>query len=368
MLVNRLSVKKRQLVTPEGIRYGVLWMPDTERMLPETMEKLYELVRGGATVIGNAPEGVASLRAQESQRFERARQKLWKYGNKKGVFKVGKGRIVVGMSLEEAVGVLGMRPDACGGALWLHRMTEGADWYFVTAPKGNGFKGNMTFRTTGNAEIWDPLTGTASDVRGLETDGCTTLALNLPKAGCCFVVFRHDGKRNTIHNEYSDTTEILRINDWTLRFPEGWGAPDSIAVNGLAPWKDLDISPEGKAFSGTVTYVADFQLDSASEGHRRILNLGNVEMIAEVYLNGNRLRTLWTEPYSLDITDHVMDGKNVLRVDVTSTWFNRLAYDAGLPEADRKTWTISGPAEGSTLRNSGLLGPVTVSDATLRSR
>lgn len=368
VLVNRLSVKKRQLVTPEGIRYGVLWMPDTERMLPETMEKLYELVRGGATVIGNAPEGVASLRAQESQRFERARQKLWKYGNKKGVFKVGKGRIVVGMSLEEAVGVLGMRPDACGGALWLHRRTEGADWYFVTAPKGSGFKGNMTFRTTGDAEIWDPLTGTASDVRGLETDGCTTLALNLPKAGCCFVVFRHDGKSNTIHNEYSDTTEILRINDWTLRFPEGWGAPDCIAVNGLAPWKDLDISPEGKAFSGTVTYVADFQLDSASEGHRRILNLGNVEMIAEVYLNGNRLRTLWTEPYSLDITDHVMDGKNVLRVDVTSTWFNRLAYDAGLQEADRKTWTISGPAEGSTLRNSGLLGPVTVSDATLRSR
>jgi hypothetical protein len=47
-------------------------------------------------------------------------------------------------------------------------------------------------------------------------------------------------------------------------------------------------------------------------------------------------------------------------VEVTSTWFNRLAYDAGLPEDKRKTWTISGPEKGSPLRESGLIGPVTL--------
>jgi len=45
---------------------------------------------------------------------------------------------------------------------------------------------------------------------------------------------------------------------------------------------------------------------------------------------------------------------------VTSTWFNRLAYDAGLDEKARKTWTINGPSKGSPLLPAGLLGPVTV--------
>ena len=53
-------------------------------------------------------------------------------------------------------------------------------------------------------------------------------------------------------------------------------------------------------------------------------------------------------------------GLNTLSVEVTSTWFNRLAYDAGLPEAERKTWTIKGPAKDVVLRPSGLLGPVTL--------
>jgi hypothetical protein len=47
-----------------------------------------------------------------------------------------------------------------------------------------------------------------------------------------------------------------------------------------------------------------------------------------------------------------------LSIDVTSSWFNRLVYDAGLPETERKTWTIAGPDKDKELRESGLLGPV----------
>ena len=81
-------------------------------------------------------------------------------------------------------------------------------------------------------------------------------------------------------------------------------------------------------------------------------------MIAVVKLNGQTLRTLWTSPYKLDVSNALRAGTNELTVEVTSTWFNRLVYDAGQPEADRKTWTISGPSKDSQLRESGLLGPV----------
>jgi hypothetical protein len=37
---------------------------------------------------------------------------------------------------------------------------------------------------------------------------------------------------------------------------------------------------------------------------------------------------LWSAPYAADITAFVKPGENKLCVKVTSTWFNRLAYDA----------------------------------------
>lgn len=36
-------------------------MPSTYRMLPETLEKIYELLCDGAVVVGEAPQGLATL-------------------------------------------------------------------------------------------------------------------------------------------------------------------------------------------------------------------------------------------------------------------------------------------------------------------
>ena len=83
-------------------------------------------------------------------------------------------------------------------------------------------------------------------------------------------------------------------------------------------------------------------------------------MIAEVNVNSQKLRVLWCKPFALDIAGALKEGENTLQVKVTSTWFNRLAFDASLPEDKRKTWTIGGPEAGVPLKNYGLLGPVTL--------
>jgi hypothetical protein len=147
---------------------------------------------------------------------------------------------------------------------------------------------------------------------------------------------------------------------WTLAFPAGWGAPESLKTDKLRSWTELDVSPEGKAFSGTTTYTTEFNLDALSPGMRVELDLGRVEVIASVRLNGEKVGNLWSPPYRLDITRAAKSGVNRLAVEVTGTWFNRLAFDAGLDEKARKTWTIGGPAKGATPRPSGLLGPVSV--------
>ena len=57
-------------------------------------------------------------------------------------------------------------------------------------------------------------------------------------------------------------------------------------------------------------------------------------------VNGREVAKLWCAPFRVDVTEALQDGANEIAVDVTSTWHNRLIVDAGLPEAERKTWTI----------------------------
>lgn len=363
VLLNRLRVKNGLLVTPEGITYQVLWIPEAPRMLPQTLEKLSSLIREGATVIGNAPQGLATLSGgEESQkRFDTAVAAIWGDTPEPGVRQVGKGKILSGMTLQAALQELTILPDVKGGnAMWVHRKTKGADWYYVCAPQGSGFKGTLDFRCAGKVDLWDPVTGNIAPVAAKQNGEYTSVTLNLPKAGSCFLVFTPGSASEDVSESVRLDQTIPLAKGWTLSFPQGWGTPESLYVTELQAWKELDLSPEAKAFSGTVTYTTTFNIEEEVKDRHFTLDLGKVSMIAAVSLNGKPLRTLWTSPYKLDVTEAVQRGTNTLTVEVTSTWFNRLVYDAGLPEANRKTWTINGPSKGQPLRDSGLLGPVSL--------
>lgn len=365
VLLNRLSVDNGDLVTPEGIRYRVLWLPEVPRMRPETLEKLYELILQGATVVGEAPHGLATLSGGKNaqKRFDKAVKNIWGKASDTGIRSLGKGHIVSGIQLAEALDGLQLEPDVKGsGTLWLHRTTENADWYFVTVPKGESFSGKLDFRSKGHAEIWDPVTGQVTPAVYETKGNRTSVRIDLSQAGSCFVVFRSDkpGKQGESAVERQIATTTVLNQPWTLRYPAGWGAPDSIRISELKPWKELDVSAEAKAFSGTVEYSSTFSFEKKPDA-RFVLNLGNVDMIAEVILNGKPVRTIWAAPYSVDITEAIQTGTNTLVVKVTSTWFNRLVYDAGKPEADRKTWVLRWPDQKAPYTDCGLLGPVSVS-------
>jgi hypothetical protein len=362
VLLNRLSVREGKIATPEGIYYNVIWLPDNKRMLPETLEKLLALVSEGAVMVGDAPESLATRSGGEASqhRFDAAVKALWGDTGGGNIRRVGKGKVLSGMSIDDAVKALEMAPDVVGGdAMWLHRREEGADWYYVCAPVGSGFQGELSFNNAGNAEIWDPVSGEIDPVEIVQRDaGRTSVKFDLARAGSCFVVFSKRAQPAVAKktNRVAESTTLSGF--WTLAFPPGWGAPGQFETKELKAWKDLDLSPEAKAFSGTVTYTTTLDAGKIKKGARYSLDLGRVEMIAAVTLNGKKLRTLWTPPYRLDITDAVKPGRNTLQIEVTGTWFNRLVYDANLPEEHRKTWTINGPAKDAALRESGLLGPV----------
>jgi hypothetical protein len=119
---------------------------------------------------------------------------------------------------------------------------------------------------------------------------------------------------------------------WQVKFQSERGAPESIELPALRSLH-LHENPGVKFFSGTATYARslDVPADFLGADRRVILDLGRVEVIASVRVNGREAGTVWKEPYRLDVTDLVRAGANTLEVAVTNLWTNRLIGDEFLP-------------------------------------
>jgi hypothetical protein len=146
-------------------------------------------------------------------------------------------------------------------------------------------------------------------------------------------------------------------------------------------------------FSGTANYHQVIQIPAAAigQGKKTYIDLGNVEVIAEVRINGTPVGISWKEPYRLEVTGYIKAGKNQLEVSVTTLWPNRLIGDEYLPEensyninkyierlpdwyvnnqpkpGERKTFTTwKNFDKNSPLLESGLLGPVRIINSVIK--
>jgi len=62
-----------------------------------------------------------------------------------------------------------------------------------------------------------------------------------------------------------------------------------------------------------------------------LLNLGDVNVIAKVIVNGIDAGVSWIAPYTLDVTEALKKGENSLEIQITNQWANRLIGDEKLP-------------------------------------
>jgi hypothetical protein len=120
---------------------------------------------------------------------------------------------------------------------------------------------------------------------------------------------------------------------WELRFPPNWGAPIRVALDRLISWSEHG-DPGVKYFSGQATYTKTITVPGEMIGKdRRIyLDLGKVQVIAKVKLNGQDLGILWKPPYRQDVTGVLRAGGNTLEISVANLWINRMIGDEQLPE------------------------------------
>ena len=141
-----------------------------------------------------------------------------------------------------------------------------------------------------------------------------------------------DGVKKKVKVEKVGTPVMLN-QKWKITFPDGCGAPEKITLPKLFSLHKHE--DEGvKYFSGTATYMTDFVIKTSMLSDEKVvfLDLGAVEVMAEVIVNGVNKGILWARPYSVDVTDVLKPGKNTLEIRVTNQWTNRLIGDEQLPE------------------------------------
>jgi hypothetical protein len=137
--------------------------------------------------------------------------------------------------------------------------------------------------------------------------------------------------------EVSDVPSPLELDDnWDVTFPAGRGAPAQITLPKLISWH-LHQDSGVRYFSGTAVYSKEFIVppDMLTAGGCLHLHLGDVQVLAEVQVNGRDLGILWKLPFRIDVTDVLKPGANDLRIAVTNLWPNRLIGDEQLaPDAE----------------------------------
>ena len=412
MLIERAEVKDGLITFPGGTSYRVMVLPQVQTMTPALLEKIRDLVKAGATVVGNPPLKSPSLSGYPAcdMEVENLAKELWgsleppaestKRAYGKGVIHCGgalspanQAPLYPAYDLTAAIlKSMGVTEDftATGAVRYGHRRTVDRDIYFVSNRTGAPIKADCRFRVAeGNPELWNPVTGERRALPQYERkDGTTTIPMEFDAFQSFFLVFGRKGQApaSTDVKNFPELKPVQEISGaWEVAFDPKWGGPEKVSFDMLQDWTK---SPESgiKYYSGIATYRKSFAHDPSKIQNSKskiFLDLGTVHGLARVKLNGKDLGVVWCAPWRVEIGDALKAGENQLEIEVANGWPNRLIGDKQPSDANaREVQAPPGFLGGQKIKTgrytycthnffkadspllpSGLLGPVTISTA-----
>ncbi len=376
-----------------GVRLGGNWyaaivIPTCRLMPVETLRKLLDLARDGATVIfqGAIPSDVPGLANLEDRRAE-IRKLRGEVPIQDETALVGTGRIWAGKagqpddSLLSSIDASGIARErmADAGLHYVRRLSVDGDDYFIVNKGTSPVDGWVTLsRDAVSAALLDPLYPDRIGIAATRhVPGGTDVYLQLNPGDSIFVrTYSRSAPGGAAWQYLRTGAENARTlaGEWSVHFIEGGPAlPKDYKTSELASWTDRD-DPEGRRFAGSAVYRLDFDMPASSFGpggapvQEWRLDLGKVAESARVRLNARDVTTLWCEPFSADVGRFLAPGNNVLEIEVTNVAANRIRdldqrhvswksfYEINFVNINYRSFDAS----GWPLRASGLLGPVTL--------
>jgi hypothetical protein len=327
-------------------RYRTIILPNVERIPLETMRKLEQLARFGVTVIATRriPDIVPGLNATPADQAE-----LHEITKRLFSGFVGRAYFVedekqLGQKLTNVLPPdLALSP-AVPDIGFVHRRTSDADIYFVANTSNVRRRIVPTFRVArGQAEEWDPLTGTISAAWGQKvSETGTSVALDLEPYGSRVLIF--SGRTPPKSNSKTITSIPSPIDlstGWTVTIGD---KNKPTLMDHLSSWTENETT---RFFSGTATYEKEITVPSNffQSGLPIGLHFGEgkplpeqnlrsgmqtwldapVREAAVVYVNDRRVGSIWCPPYSIDVSSFVKPGNNQVRIVVANLALNYMA-------------------------------------------
>lgn len=406
VLMTRVQVKDGRLVLPSiagapgvepgmgpSYRYLVLCDPQCTTMTVATMARIRKLVADGLTLVGKRPVRTPGLHDWQAadQELKKHADVLWgEHPGERGMKTVGEGRVIWGTELGELFKQDGVLPDVEYQALgktdkspnleFLHRSVANKDIVFLANQSGRAVDLAITIRTRGlQVSLFDPLDGSTRELpeQKREADHRLTVPLHFEKDQALFLVAQDVSPATLAGRNIPVYTEITIIpGPWKVSFDAAWvkPLPPGAAADAQEVFLQFDRLEDWSkrpevgiaSYSGMGIYRTEFKLPAGTDPNQpTVLNLGTVNEMARVELNGRDLGVVWCAPWRVTIPKGVLTGgNNSLVIRVANLWTNRLAVDASLPEKERLTQAsqeVYRRAVQVTQRGqqaSGLLGPV----------
>jgi len=374
LLVEAITVSEQQLHSRGG-PYRALLLAGCTIMPPETLRRILDLARAGATVLvlGELPSDVPGMadRAARRQQLDGILSELGPLAAADpgvAMANVGQGRLLAGAGLAALLQSAGIPRESAvdTGVELIRRRDEDGYLYFLANLSRQPLDQWISLAVEAAAvSIFDPMAQTHGTARIREgEDGGTNVYLQLePGESLLLRTLPHAAAGPPWQYRSPAGQPVPVEGSWRVEFIEGGPTlPRAATVEHLTNWTEWPDDGEAlRAFSGTARYTLTFVELSAAEGWA--LDLGAVCHSARVRLNGHDLGTLVARPFRVVVSHALREGENTLEIEVTNLMANRLA-DLDRRKVDWQKFLFVNieyqafDASGWEPLPSGLLGPV----------
>lgn len=286
-----------------AVRYSLLAMPEVKYIRPQVLNRLDELKAKGGKIVNGVPVSAAVL---------------------------------------QNAGIAPIVSDTTCAIRWKARELDDGMQFFLSNFQNTGTF-EATLRVQGKVpELFNPVTGEITKLaRYQSVENGTRIVINIKdRSDSCFIVFRDNPSQPSVvgvataagpvspadlklfyDEDNKLTAETTKAGEYTLTMSDGTNRKVIIEQGAQAfaietPWQEQQQDAQGYSVLKETTFDLP---DAFGKGQRVVLDLGNVEVMAKVTLNGKTFDTLWMPPFTLDVTDAVTPGSNTLGVLVTST-------------------------------------------------
>ncbi|MFD1258595.1 glycosyl hydrolase [Mucilaginibacter terrae] len=335
MALSKSTGAKGKLVTSANANYKVLIVPACKMMPLQTLQQIIKLAGQGATVVfQKLPEDVPGFADVEKRRgqLKNLLATLKFTNNSNGIKQAikGAGKILLENDLDKALDNAGVQSEQLtkSGLKYIRRDVNGSKYYYLVNHTAKAIDERIALNGKYvSVTVMDPQSGGYGVAPVLAVKNATGVRVQLQSGEALILLAATTANTMLPKWKYLEksTGETKLNKTWNLIFTQGGPQlPVPQQLSKLTSWTDLG-DTSAVNFSGSGVYTTTFTLAGKPTGEY-VLDLGQVDESARVWINGKEVGILWSIPFNTRVGKWLKAGTNTIKVEVDNLMANRIRY------------------------------------------